>query len=101
MATDISETEFDDAIKKGIVLVDFWADWCAPCHALAPILEKFAEKHPDVAVLKLNVDENQSLAMKEQVVSIPTVKIYKEGKEIAVLIGVQQLPKYEAAIAEL
>jgi len=81
------------------VLVDFWAEWCAPCHAVAPIIEKLAGEHADVlSVGKLNVDESREIAAQFQIRSIPTVMLFKDGRVVETLIGVQQPQAYEDAI---
>ncbi len=81
------------------VLVDFWAEWCAPCHAVAPIIAKLASDHGSaVGVGKLNVDESREIAAKFQIRSIPTVMLFKEGRVVETLIGVQQPQAYEDAI---
>ena len=72
------------------VLVDFYADWCGPCKMMAPVIEEIAEKlHGKAKVGKVNVDENQELAMKYEVMSIPTIIIYKNGTEVKRFVGVR------------
>ena len=84
--------------NAGIALVDFYADWCGPCKMLSPIIDEIAEERTDITVGKVNVDENNSLAAKYNVMSIPTMIIFKNGKEQARVIGVR--PK-EDILAEL
>ena len=76
-------------IKSDVpVLVDFWADWCAPCKMIAPVVEKIAREYSeDVKVAKLNVDENQSTASRYNVMSIPTLVIFEDGKEKDRVVG--------------
>ena len=94
-------TNFEAEVLKSErpVLVDFWAEWCAPCHAVAPIIEKLANEHGNVlSVGKLNVDESREIAAQFQIRSIPTVMLFKDGRVVETLIGVQQPNAYEDAI---
>ena len=84
--------------NAAIALVDFYADWCGPCKMLSPIIDEIAEECTDITVGKVNVDENNSLATRYNVMSIPTMIIFKNGKEQARLVGVR--PK-EDILAEL
>ncbi len=79
MVKHVTQNEFDNEIKEGIVLVDFYADWCGPCKMIAPILEEFSNNHQDVKVLKVNVDEEKELASKYSIMAIPTLHLYKNG----------------------
>ncbi len=83
----------------GLVMVDFWAAWCAPCRALSPILEQLADDHRGkVIVAKLNVDENQDIAAKYGITGIPNVKFFKDGKVVEDIIGLAPKPHYEELI---
>ncbi len=73
------------------VLVDFWAPWCGPCRVIAPSLEEIAEENDDLRIVKLNVDDNQVTAARYQVMSIPTLILFKGGQEAKKIIGA--LPK--------
>lgn len=73
------------------VLVDFWAVWCGPCQMVGPILEEISEKHTDIKVCKVNVDEQQDLAMKYEVTAIPAFYCFKGGKIISQKVGVQSM----------
>jgi thioredoxin 1 len=90
---ELTEEEFNEIIKNGhkIVVVDFFAEWCMPCVMLTPVIEELAESEDlkDVKFTKLNVDENQKLAQKYKVSSIPCLIIFKEGKEVDRMIGAQ------------
>ena len=72
--------EFDESIKEGRVLVDFYALWCGPCRMLAPVVEKVIEEHPEVSLLRVNVDENEELATRYNIVSIPTLLYFENGQ---------------------
>jgi thioredoxin 1 len=87
---------FDQTISSGIVLVDFWATWCRPCLALAPILEK-VEAATDATVAKVDVDKAQALAGKFNVRSIPTMILFKDGQPVDQMVGMHD----EAAILAL
>ncbi len=85
-----SESTFDDEIKKGVVLVDFYADWCGPCRMMTPVLEKVAkEVHGKATIAKLDIDHAQRIAGSFQVTSVPTLILFKEGKEIGRLVGLR------------
>lgn len=82
--------------SKGLVLVDFWAQWCGPCKMLGPVIEELAEDYDGKAVVgKVDIDEYQELAAKYGVMSIPTVVLFRDGKEVDRLVGLQ--PKQKIA----
>lgn len=87
----ITENQFQEEVldNKGEVLVDFYADWCGPCKMLGPILEQVAEVLPNVKIVKINVDENQQLAQKYGVMSIPTVYLFDGGMNAGKFVGVK------------
>ncbi len=89
-ATDKS---FDNELKTSLlVLVDFWAEWCGPCRAVGPIVDELAKEYQGkLKVLKVNVDDNQSTAMRFQIMSIPTLLFLKNGEEVDKIVGA--LPK--------
>ncbi|MFP3950408.1 MAG: thioredoxin [Candidatus Micrarchaeia archaeon] len=81
-----SET-FDDYVKEGTTLVDFWAEWCGPCRMLGPIFEELSGEMEGVKFGKVDVSENQQIAQKFGVMSIPTIILFKNGKEADRLTG--------------
>lgn len=90
---------FDSAIANGVVLVDFWATWCPPCRIQAPILEDLASEISHLATIsKLDVDENRPIASRFGVRSIPTLILFKDGKEVERYVGVQQKETLRAVI---
>jgi len=88
----VTDANFEETLKKNkLVFVDFWANWCGPCRALAPtIVELSKEYSGKVLIGKLDVDENPSTAEKFQVFSIPTMIVFKDGKEAERLVGLCQ-----------
>ena len=92
MATDVTETTFEQEVVEGSkntpVLVDFWAEWCGPCHAVSPVLQKIVdERSGDLKLVKVNIDENQGLATRYGIMSIPTMILFKDGEPAAAAIG--------------
>ena len=85
-----NKESFDKALGEGkLMMVDFWADWCGPCRMLAPVIDQLAERYEGKVVSgKVNVDDEQELAIRYGVMSIPTVIFFKDGKEIDRKVGV-------------
>ena len=98
MATALNKDTYDSAIASGSVIVDFWATWCGPCKMQAPILEQFAQAHPDVAVYKVDVDAEPQLAARYGIMSIPTLLYFHNGQLVNKTVGVQTLPQVESAM---
>lgn len=98
--TDLTKDTFDSAINAGKpVLVDFWAPWCGPCKAIAPVLEELANDLGDQAsICKVDVDSNQELAIKFQVTSIPTLLLFKGGELVDRISGLQSKSDLEAKL---
>jgi len=89
----INSMNFDRFIENRNILVDFWAGWCSPCRAMEPVLDDFAKTKGDqIMVGKVNVDENPSLAQRFGIRSIPTMILFKNGKESKRIVGLQTLP---------
>jgi thioredoxin 1 len=86
---------------KGLAVVDFWAAWCGPCHAVAPIMEQLAAQFDGkVKVTKLDVDTNQKTAMRFNVRSIPTVMFFKDGRAVDTVVGALPKPVFEQKIQQ-
>ena len=97
-AQKLNQNNFNNAIASGTALVDFYADWCGPCRMVSPIVDDIADERPDITVGKVNVDEENSLATKYGVMSIPTLIVFKDGKEKTRIVGAR--PK-AAILSEL
>ena len=94
----LNQNKFNNAIANGTALVDFYADWCGPCRMVSPIVDEIAEERSDITVGKVNVDDENALAMKYGVMSIPTLIVFKDGQEKTRIVGAR--PK-AAILAEL
>ncbi|WP_104722261.1 thioredoxin [Helicobacter mesocricetorum] len=85
---ELTEENFDEVVKDGVVFIDFWAPWCGPCRMIAPIIDKLAEAYEGKAkICKVNTDEQQELAGKFGIRSIPTIYFYKDGQKVDEIIG--------------
>ena len=101
MATAVKTTDFETEVLQSDkpVLVGFWAEWCGPCHAVSPILERIADERPDeLKLVKVNIDEEQELALRYGVQSIPTMILFKKGEPAAAAIGAQPKGALERAL---
>jgi thioredoxin 1 len=102
--TEITDANFEQHVLNSDqpVLVDFWAEWCGPCRALGPVIEELARDYEGRATIgKLNVDENQQMAERFGIASIPAVLVFSDGEEVERLIGVQPKGSYEQALNQL
>ena len=99
--TEVTDTNFQAEVieSQTPVLVDFWAPWCGPCRVVAPVLEEIASERPDdLRIVKLNVDENQQTAARYQVLSIPTMILFKNGSPAKTVVGAYPKKKLEAEL---
>lgn len=90
---NVNKNNFQEEVLQSDrpVLVDFWASWCGPCRMVIPLIEEIAEEREDIKVVKINVDEEQELAIQYQIMSIPTLMVFKNGEITAQALGA--LPK--------
>lgn len=97
---ELRAEDFDREIAKGTVLVDFWAAWCGPCRMLAPVIEEISKANKNVKFCKVNINAEQEIAEKYGVMSIPTLILFKNGKEVDRLIGAYPRESIEKWIKE-
>ena len=101
MAEAVTESSFEQEVLQSEkpVLVDFWAEWCGPCHAVSPVLERIAEERGDeLKLVKVNIDEEQGLSIKYGVMSIPTMILFRDGEPSAAAVGAQPKSSLERTL---
>ena len=102
-ARDVTDQSFAEDVLASDkpIMVDFWAEWCGPCRAVSPILDQIATEHAEkIDVVKLNVDDNPETAMKYQITSIPTMKVFQGGEVVKTVIGAKPKPALESDLQE-
>ena len=102
-AHDVTDATFAEEVlnSSDTIMVDFWAEWCGPCRAVSPILDAIAAENADkIKIVKLNVDDNPQMAMKDQITSIPAMKVFRGGVVVKTVIGAKPKPALEAYLAE-
>lgn len=100
-AVNLTLQDFDEKVKKGVALVDFWAEWCGPCKMAGPVIEDLAEEYAGkLLVAKLDVDAEPEVAGKYGVMSIPTVILFKDGVEVGRQVGFAGKPGYVQLLAK-
>ena len=101
MSTAVTEQTWDAEVAQSDkpVIVDFWAEWCGPCHAVAPVLDRIAdERQSELKLVKVNIDEEQGLAQRFGIASIPTIVLFKDGEPAAAAVGAQPKSSLERSL---
>lgn len=99
MALHLTKDNFDETIGSGTCLVDFWAEWCGPCRMVAPVIDALAEKYEGKAkICKVNVDEEEELAVRYGIMTIPSILLFKDGREVDKRVGAYPQEEYEAML---
>ena len=101
-AKAVTDASFEADVLKSdkTILVDFWAEWCGPCRAVAPVLDQIASEHEgNIRIAKVNVDEQPNLAAQYRITSIPAMKVFKDGEEVREIIGAMPKPAIEERLS--
>jgi thioredoxin 1 len=97
-----TDNNFDDETSKGVVLVDFWAEWCGPCKALTPVIDELARDYSGKAKIgKVNTDENRQISVRFSVSAIPTVMLFHNGQVVEKFVGLRGKKEFQSAIDRL
>lgn len=101
-ALELDESNFDSTIAQGVSMVDFWAPWCGPCRMVAPIVEELAGEYAGkVNVCKVNTDENQDIAVKYGIRSIPSILFFKNGEQVDTIVGAVSKQTFEQKLKNI
>jgi len=99
---ELDSSSFKEFIRSNkLAVIDFWAEWCAPCFILSPVLEELAEEYKEIAFGKLNVDENKDIASEYGIMSLPTVLFFKDGEVVDEVVGAVPRPIVEVRLKAL
>jgi thioredoxin 1 len=101
MGSAVTESTFEQEVLASDkpVIVDFWAEWCGPCHAVAPVLDRIAEeRNTELKLVKVNIDEEPSIAQRYGIASIPTILLFRDGEPAAAAIGAQPKQALEQSL---
>lgn len=94
----VGDDTYREAVSDGLVILDFWAEWCGPCKALEPVIEDLVEEYPRLEVAKIDADENEAAMDEFGIQSIPTMILFKDGEPVEVFAGKVPYPKLEQAL---
>ena len=97
---DATDATYEAAVSDGLVLLDFWAEWCGPCKAMEPVLEDLIETHPELRLVKVDADANEAAMDDFGVQSIPTLILFEDGEPVDVFAGKAPYPKIERAVEQ-
>jgi len=99
---ELNESNFESAIAEGVTMVDFWAPWCGPCRMVAPIVDELASEYEGKAnICKVNTDENQDIAVKYGIRSIPSILFFKNGEQVDTIVGAVSKQTFEQKLNSL